>query len=329
MTAEICSTFEELTPDVVVDAVEEALKVPMAGFTHPLNSYINRVYEMQKSDGERVIAKFYRPGRWTRPMLEDEHKFVLECQSEEIPVVAPVELSNNSTIAEVSGIFFCVYPKRRGREWEALSDESWRRLGSVVGRLHMVGARRKAVNRVELHPARSTAKDIAQLLDGGLIGPKHRELFAQTCRDIIGTITPLFDEVQFIRVHGDCHCGNILERPGEGLLVIDFDDMAMAPPVQDLWMLLPDHTDQARREISLILEGYEMFCDFDDTTLKLIEPLRVMRLLYFLAWVSRQIKDPSFHRNFPNWGTDAFWSKEINDLRQQLNIIKVHLGNEV
>jgi len=325
MAFELCRNFEDLTPDRVVDAVENALGVPMAGFTHPLASYINRVYEMQQADGTRIVAKFYRPGRWERNALEDEHRFVLDCAREEIPVVPPLQLVDGGTLGEVDGIFFVVYPKRRGREWEAIADEDWRRLGNVIGRVHMVGARQEARDRVVLDPARSTAGDIRQLLDGGFVSDKYRQAFSDIAAEILDVITPLFEGVERIRLHGDCHGGNILDRPGEGLIVIDFDDMATGPPVQDLWMLLPDHADQCRREINLILEGYELFCEFDDMTLRLIEPLRVMRLLYFAAWVSRQTSDPNFRRNFPTWGDDAFWNKEVGDLRQQLTVIREHL----
>lgn len=310
----------------MLDAVEDGLGIDMTGLAHPLSSYINRVYEVQARDGVRYIAKFYRPGRWTRRAVQQEHEFVLECATEEIPVVAPLPLANDATLGETpDGILFTVYPKGLGRELEPVADEDWRRLGRVVGRMHTVGQRHDADARVVMHPRHSTTEDMKQLLDGDFVTPRHRQEFANLANLILDRIAPLFDDVERIRIHGDCHNGNLLERP-EGILVIDFDDMAMGPPVQDLWMLLPDHAKDSRRQINLILEGYEDFREFDDATLKLIEPLRVMRILYFLAWCSRQIEDPKFRHNFPHWGDDAFWSREINDLTRQLEVIDNHLA---
>lgn len=313
--------FTALTPDVLVDAVEAATGIPLLGFAHPLNSYINRVYELQSVDGQRIIAKFYRPGRWSRPALQDEHDFVLECAAAEIPVVAPEVLGDGDTLAEVSGICFAVTPKRAGRSFEPLEDEDWRRLGRIVGRIHTVGSRCAAGARVTLTPEVSTTADVAHLTESKLVSQRYRSGFAQLAEQVLSVITPVFSAAELIRVHGDCHYGNILERPGEGLMVIDFDDMAMGPPVQDLWLLLPDRTERCERELGLILDGYTMFRDFDRSTLRLIEPLRAMRMLYFLAWCSKQVDDPKFPLNFPNWGTDAFWAKETADLREQLSAI--------
>ena len=320
--------FQDLTPDILLTAVENALGLTMSGLAHPLASYINRVYETQAMDAARTrfIAKFYRPGRWSRAAIEEEHHFVLECAADEIPVVAPLHLEPGGTVGEVDGILFAIYPKRLGRALEPLADEDWRRLGRVVARLHTVGGRKDAPNRVWLHPAHSTTQDIAQLRDGDFVALKHQREFAEVTRDVLEMITPLFADLESIRIHGDCHPGNLLERPQEGILVIDFDDMAMGPPIQDLWMLLPEHALKARREIDLILEGYEDFREFDYASLRLIEPLRIMRILYFMAWCSRQIDDPKFRHHFPHWGSEAFWQREVADLRRQQQIIREHLG---
>lgn len=318
--------FRELTPDVVIGSVEEAMDIPFTALAHPLNSYINRVYELQSGDGTRYISKFYRPGRWSREALEEEHRFVAQCRDDEIPVVAPLTLADGSTLGDTdSGISFAVFPKRRGRELEPLCDEDWRRLGRAVGRMHVAGAVESAKHRPVLHPDRSTRLHVRQLLDSDVISAQHQREFESVCTEILDMICPAFEDVELQRVHGDCHSGNLLERPGEGILIIDFDDMALGPPVQDLWMLLPDYAEKARREINLILQGYEDFTEFDDRGLRLIEPLRVMRILYFMAWVSIQREDPMFHQRFPGWGTDAFWRKQIGDLQQQAEVIRTHL----
>ena len=306
-------------------AVEEALGIEMTGLATPLPSYINRVYEVQSVDEERFIPKFYRPGRWSREALQDEHDFVLECAEEEIPVIAPLKLSNGDTIHEADGIYFTIYPKRFGRQLEINTDEDWIRVGALLGRVHNVGARQEAHARTDIHPAKSTAGHIAHLLENGFITPNRQDAFSDVTARILELITDLFDDIEFIRIHGDCHCGNLLNRPGEGLMIIDFDDMMVGPPVQDMWLLLPDHAEKCRRELNLLLTGYNQFRDFEDHTIRLIEPLRAMRIIYFLAWCSTQINDFKFRSMYPEWGTDAFWQREINDLSHQLQVIQNHL----
>jgi Ser/Thr protein kinase RdoA (MazF antagonist) len=315
-----CGDFTALTPDVMLDAVEQALGARLTGLAQPHHSYINRVYELQTAKGDRLIAKFYRPGRWSREALLDEHRFVLECAAEEIPVVAPLVLAGQ-TLHETGGVSFAVFPKRWGRAFEATCDEDWRRLGRVLSRLHVIGARDEAPHRVVMHPAHSTTADIAQLREAGVVSSRQRADFFAVAQAVLEVIRDAFEDTPLQRIHGDCHRQNILERPGEGLMLIDFDDMVMGPVVQDLWMLLPDHLERSRREIGLILEGYETFREFDDRDLRLIEPLRAMRMLYFLAWCSRQSGDPNFAAKFPDWQTDAYWRQQCSDLRQQLAVL--------
>ncbi len=314
--------FENITPDILIDAVEKATGFPMTGLTAPLPSYINRVYEFQTKDGSRLIGKFYRPGRWSKEALAEEHLFIEDCASDEIPVISPLKLLHGSTLGTVESIHFAVFTKKLGREFEVAEEEDWRRLGRIIARIHIAGSRNKADTRVRLHPEVSTAQDISQLLEGGFISSKHVDAFKEVGQCLIDVSANLFHDVEFIRIHGDCHRGNLLYRPGEGIMVIDFDDMMMGPPVQDLWLLLPDHADKCEKEIELILEGYEMFRAFDRKTLKLIEPLRAMRIIYFLAWCSRQANDFKFKNNFPDWGSDGFWQREINDLNRQMQRIK-------
>jgi len=321
MTMSRCEDFTALTPDVMLDAVEQVLGTRLMGFAQPHNSYINRVYELQTAKGERLIAKFYRPGRWTREALLDEHAFLLECAAEEIPVVAPMAIAGG-TLGEAAGVFFALFPKRWGRAFEATCEEDWRRLGRILSRVHVVGQRQEAAHRVVMHPAHSTAADIAQLRQAEVVTPRQRPEFFRAADELLALILPCFDGVPLQRIHGDCHRQNILERPGEGLLLIDFDDMVMGPAVQDLWMLLPDAPERSQREIGLILEGYETFQEFDDRTLRLIEPLRAMRMLYFLAWCSRQSQDPNFATKFPDWSSEAYWRQQGSDLRRQLEVLQ-------
>jgi Ser/Thr protein kinase RdoA (MazF antagonist) len=324
----------------MIGAVEEAVGLPMTGLTSPLPSYINRVYEFQAREGTRLIAKFYRPGRWTRDALDQEHEFVSDCALDEIPVISPMVLKNGSTIGSTTGgstnggstnggstdgIYFAVFPKRFGRDFEVTEEEDWRRLGRVIARIHIAGSKKAAGNRVRLHPDVSTAEDVRQLVEGGFISARLAPDFKKVCGELLDICLELFEDIEFIRLHGDCHRGNIIYRPDEGLMVIDFDDMMTGPPVQDLWLLLPEHAVKCQEEIRMILEGYEMFRNFDRRTLRLIEPLRAMRIIYFLAWCSKQADDFKFKKNFPGWGSDGFWQKEIADLGRQLQTIKKDL----
>jgi Ser/Thr protein kinase RdoA (MazF antagonist) len=313
-------SFELLTPDEILSAVEQALGLRLTGLTITLPSYINRVYELRAVDGTKLIAKFYRPGRWGREAIEDEHRFVLDCQESELPVVAPMALAHKDTIGEHAGILFAIYPKRSGRQLEITNENDWSRLGSLIARLHLSGEQRPAASRVTINPRLSTFQDVERLCST-VVPDRLRGPFRDAACRIIEMSAPLFDGVERIRVHGDCHRGNILDRLEQGLLLIDFDDMAMGPPVQDLWLLLPDRAPQSIREIELFIEGYQLFRTFDRASLRCIEPLRAMRMIYFLAWCSRQVDDFQFRRNFPDWGSDAFWQKEINDLREQLGFI--------
>ncbi len=306
----------------MLDAVEQALGTRMTGLATPLPSYINRVYEVQTMDGERLIAKFYRPGRWSREALQDEHDFVQDCAEDEIPVIAPLAFDDGNTLHEADGIYFTIFPKRWGRQLELNSPKDWLRVGRLLGRVHVVGSRHDAEARTDLHPDESTAAHLDHLLENGFVTPRHKDAFHDVTGRILDCIAGLFDDAEFIRIHGDCHCGNLLNRPGEGLMMIDFDDMMVGPPVQDFWLLLPGRVDECRRELSLLLRGYEQFREFDDTTLRLVEPLRAMRIIYFLAWCSRQVNDYKFRTMYPEWGSDAFWQREVTDLTHQLQLIE-------
>jgi Ser/Thr protein kinase RdoA (MazF antagonist) len=314
-------SFENLTPDCILDAVEEAMGINLTGLTAPLPSYINRVYELEAGTGERMIAKFYRPGRWERPALQDEHDFVGDCAADEVPVVAPLKMVDGHTIGEYDGILFSVFPKRSGRDMDLHTDEGWRRLGSLVGRIHLAGSRRPAVNRLQMHPTTTTIPEVAQLIDGGFIEGYQSDRFKDVTSRIIDIGLREFEGVELQRIHGDCHRANILERPDEGLMVIDFDDMVMGPPVQDIWLLLPDHANRTRHQINQILTGYEQFMEFDDRSLRLVEILRAMRIIYFLSWCSTQIDDYRFQNNFPDWGSSTFWQREVADLEHQYQAI--------
>ncbi|MBN2618833.1 MAG: serine/threonine protein kinase [Spirochaetales bacterium] len=316
----MCS-FDDLTPDKVIKCAEDSLGFRFSGYLHPLPSYINRVYEIESSLGERYIIKFYRPGRWSLDAILDEHDFILDCYEAEIPVVPPLKLIGDGTISEIDGIYFGIFNKRSGRLIEIKNDEEWIRLGAIIGRMHQVGNVYDAENRVVLHPSYSTKDDIAFLIDNNLIPEPYLSRFLTITNKIMEIITPLFANVPLQRIHGDCHAGNILEREKDGLMLIDFDDMVTGPKIHDLWLLLPGYIEDCRLEMDLLIEGYTQFSHFNNSDLKLIEPLRVMRMIYFTSWCGSQIDDLKFRHNFPEWGTPGFWEQEINDLETQLKVI--------
>ena len=323
MTAE---NFDKLTPDIMIDAVERALGCPMRGLAAPLPSYINRVYEFETVENQRIIAKFYRPGRWKRDAIEAEHRFVADCAADDIPVISPLLLPSGKTLAETDdGIIFTVFPKRFGREVEINDADAWRRIGMVIARMHLAGARAEAPERLLLDPRTTTAEQMRHLLDGKYVTGMYHDAFERVVSELLEIIDPLFEDIEYIRIHADLHRANILERPDEGLMIIDFDDMMEGPPVQDLWLLLPEHLHKSRHELNLILGGYTQLRDFEFETIRLIEPLRAMRIIYFLSWCSTQIDDYKFRHNFPDWGSDAFWRREISDLEHQLQLVKKNI----
>jgi Ser/Thr protein kinase RdoA (MazF antagonist) len=315
--------FSALTPERVLDTVEEALRQRCTGIIRPLPSYINRVYSIELASGESVVAKFYRPGRWTREALCDEHAFVTACAADEIPVIAPMAFEDGSTLGETEGVFFALFPKRGGRPIEPADpgDTLWSRLGSLLARIHRVGERQGACARITLGPYTSTASDLDYLIDNGFLDTREAQRLEAFGHALLEAIAPMFEGKETIRLHGDCQHTNVLERPETGLFLIDFDDMMNGPPVQDLWMLLPGRQDDVREETDQLIEGYELFRPFDRGSLCLIEPLRAMRMIYYLAWCARQARDAAFLQNHPGWGSHAFWMKEIGDLENQLSVI--------
>ncbi len=309
--------FSCLTPDTVINAVEDATGERCTSLCRPLNSYINRVYEVGLAGGGFVIAKFYRPGRWGRDALQDEMDFLHELHEAEVPVVPPIPGNGGALLHDLSGIWFAVFPKKGGRPVDSPTRDEWVQLGRLIARVHAVGASRMPRDRIRLHPQHSSMEHLGYILGSGTVSSQFMDAYERTVREVIDLITPCFDGVETFRIHADCHFANILHRPDEGYHLLDFDDMAVGPAVQDLWMILPDRAARARDEINLFLEGYETFMSFPYDTLDLIEPLRAMRFIHYTAWCARQKADGKYARLPEDWGCDAFWRQEVNDLVTQ------------
>ncbi len=315
-------TYQTLTPPLVVAAVEAALGVALQPMAVSLPSYVNRVYRLTTESDERYVVKFYRPGRWSVAALRDEHAFVCACADEEVPVVAPLRLASGDTLGEAGGMHFAVYPCRGGRPFDADTPEVWARLGHLVGRVHEVGARAEAPHRRVLHPTGSTLADLEYLTDQGHVQEADADRLEAIGGDLLDLAAPLFDDVPVLRLHGDCQRTNVLERPGEGLLLIDFDDMVTGPAVQDLWLFLPDDPSACQPAIEAFLSAYEAFQPFDRRTLALIEPLRAMRMIHYLAWCARQAGDYTFREAHPEWGTRPFWRTTLDELEAQVDVVR-------
>jgi Ser/Thr protein kinase RdoA (MazF antagonist) len=276
------------------------------------------------------VVKFYRPGRWTREAILEEHGFLADCAAAELPVVLPIEDPEGSTLPEIGlegkdggelSFLLALFPKSGGRNFEPETTEDWLRLGSLVGRLHAVGGKRKAQHRLSLDPALGRSY-LQELLDARLIHPECRGEFEELANAGLAMAETRLAGLPLQRVHGDLHRGNILDRPGKGLVLVDFDDMVMGPAVQDLWLLLPGRRQECGRELALLSEGYEDFAFLDPASYGAIESLRLLRMLYFLCWRARQRQDYWFAKEFPDWGGRAFWLTEVEDLRDQVDCLQ-------
>lgn len=323
--------FPELGPETVLNCVEKALQTPCSNLCRQLNSYINRVFEIETADGRGLVVKFYRPGRWSRAALQDEHDFLLELHEQEIPVIAPLILQSGGTLGEHGSCFFSVFPRCGGRSYDEFDEEQWLEVGRLLGRCHAIGAVHPSRDRITMAPESSTKEQVDFILNSGLISqPVVAARFESLAQELLHEIGPLFSELHLSRIHGDCHFSNIIYRPGESFFLIDFDDMVMGPPVQDLWMLLPGTPRESLLEIDLFLEGYETFHHFDKRTLRLIEPLRAMRFIHYIAWLGHQYLADGAAPILPDFASADYWQMETNDLEDQLKRIRkkdTDLGN--
>jgi Ser/Thr protein kinase RdoA (MazF antagonist) len=318
--------FYELTPDRILDAVE-AWGLRPTGRCLALASMENRVYQVEidldqpprtPSDAYRVI-KFYRPGRWSDEQILDEHRFLLDLTAEEVAVVAPLPMPEGSTLARVPavGISAAVFPRKGGRAPDELGNEELARLGRLIARVHGVGTTRSAKARCKLDVDGYLATDLAIVLASDRLAPSVADGYRSVVEAIFTTARPWFDSVEFQRIHGDCHLGNVLWGT-DGPMLVDFDDMVTGPCVQDLWLLVPGRDSEALAKREVLLAAYEQMREFDRTSLRLVEPLRAIRVVHFSAWIARRWEDPAFQRAFPDFATERYWYEELTVLREIL-----------
>jgi Ser/Thr protein kinase RdoA (MazF antagonist) len=314
--------YEGLDPGVVIAAVE-SLGLLCDGRLLALNSFENRVYRIGQETGPALVAKFYRPGRWTDAAIVEEHEFSAELAHSGLSVVAPLTIDSR-TLHEHAGFRFAVFPLQGGRAPELGVRENLRHLGQCLGRLHAIGARKPFADRPTLSLAEQGDAAVDCILDGEWLPPELEENFAVLADALLDAAEQrwaLAEPVANLRLHGDCHPGNLLWRDDRAHFV-DLDDCCNGPAMQDLWMLLSGTPAEQQQQLEWLLEGYRVFAEFDPMQRHLIEPLRTLRLLHYHAWIARRWHDPAFPAAFPWFGDPRHWEEVIGQMQEQLSALQ-------
>jgi Ser/Thr protein kinase RdoA (MazF antagonist) len=310
--------YATLTPDRMLDALAGVGLRP-DGRLLGLNSYENRVYQAWMDEGPPLVVKFYRPERWSDAQILEEHAFALELAERELPVVAPLAIDGR-TLNEFEGFRFAVYPRRGGRSPELEDARTLEWIGRFLGRIHATGAVRGFKQRPALDIGSHGTEPREWLLASKLVPADVLEAWKAATALALEGVRRCYDragKAKGIRLHGDCHSGNILWTD-EGPHFVDLDDSRTGPAVQDLWMLLSGDRASMTRQISDVLAGYEQFHEFDPSELALVEALRTLRLLHYSAWIARRWDDPAFPAAFPWFGTQRYWQDRILEMREQI-----------
>jgi Ser/Thr protein kinase RdoA (MazF antagonist) len=335
LPASLDAPYAGLDPASVLDALNAAGFIP-DGRLLQLNSYENRVYQAPLEDGRVVVAKFYRPGRWSDAQIAEEHAFAQELSSAEIPVVPPLPLTAGESVmvdAECAtlGFYeppgeqafrFCVSERRAGRAPELEQPETLAWIGRLLARMHAVGRREPFAHRRTLDIATFGRGPRQRLIDAGFVDPELDRGWIAASDAALQEVEEAFGRhgaPRLLRLHGDCHAGNVLWREDSGPHFVDLDDCCMGPAIQDLWMLLPGERGAVEAALHHLLDGYRDFQDFDDRELLLIEPLRTLRMIHHSAWLAERWRDPAFPIAFPWFASPAYWNQQTIDLREQID----------
>lgn len=313
--------YERLTPDLVLDAIESCGYLTDARVL-ALNSYENRVYQVGIEGTQPLIAKFYRPERWSNQQIIEDHEFTLALFDLEIPVVPPIVSANAETLHEYEGFRFALYPRQGGHAPNLDDFDALLSLGRVLGRMHALGQSRPFLYREAVNVDNYARSSYQFLLDNDFIPKSLLASYQSLGADLLTRVDQIFAAIPYrsIRLHGDCHPGNILWRDDNAHFV-DFDDARNGPAIQDLWMLLSGDRQQQTLQLSEILDGYQEFCDFDMAELGLIEALRTLRIMHYSAWLARRWQDPAFPYHFPWFNTERYWGEHILQLREQMAVL--------
>jgi len=308
--------YAQLLPDTVIESIE-LTGLRCNGSIQPLNSYENRVYQIGLDDGF-VVAKFYRPGRWSDAAILEEHAFALELAAAEIPVVAPM-VFDGTTLLTNDGYRFAVFPRRGGRWPELGSREDRLWMGRFIGRIHALGAVCAFEHRESLSIERFGYEPVAELLENDWLPDHLIAGYEAIATELLDEIEHIFAEhgaYRELRIHGDCHPGNVLWTD-DGPHFVDLDDCMNGPAVQDLWLFLSGNREEMTTQLTDLLEGYSQFADFDYRQLRLIEALRTLRIVHYTAWIARRWDDPAFPRAFPWFTENKYWEEHVLTLREQ------------
>lgn len=315
-------TYSILTPDCVMNALD-SLGCHSDGRLLALNSYENRVYQVGMEEGSPLVAKFYRPERWTNAAILEEHAFVQELVEREIPVV-PALVLGGKTLHTFEGFRFAVFPKHGGRAPELEDRDTLEWMGRFLGRIHAIGALKPFQHRPTLDIASFGVEPLDFLLTNNFIPADLDAAYRSVTEQALAGVRYCFERagsnVRALRLHGDCHAGNVLWTD-DGPHFVDFDDSRMGPAVQDLWMLLSGERADMARQLNDVLAGYEDFYDFDSCELHLVEALRTLRLIHYSAWLAQRWDDPAFKQAFPWFNTQHYWQDRILELREQIALM--------
>ena len=315
-------SYQDLTPDVLLNAVD-SVGFRCDGRLFALNSYENRVYQIGMEDGSQLVAKFYRPQRWSNAAILEEHAFSIELAEREIPVVAPLLNASGTTLHEFEGYRFALYPRRPGRMPELDSPDTLQWMGRFIARIHAVGAIEPFVHRPVLDVASFGDMPFQFIMNGGFIPPDLELAYRSLVEDVLQRVRACYarvPNVTNIRLHGDCHPGNVLWT-GDGPHFVDFDDCRMGPAIQDLWMLLSGDRAEMSLQLRHVMDGYFEFHDFDLAELHLLEALRSLRMIHYSGWLALRWDDPAFKACFPWFNTQRYWEEQILGLREQAALL--------
>ncbi|MGH8278650.1 MAG: serine/threonine protein kinase [Gammaproteobacteria bacterium] len=314
--------YQDLVPDTILAAVESTGRLA-DGTLLALNSYENRVYQVGIEDAAPVIVKFYRPGRWSDAAILEEHGFLEELAVAEVPVVAPLRATDGTSLYRYAGYRFALFPRQGGRTPDLERPEELEWLGRFIGRMHAVGAARRFQHRLTLDVETFGLQPREFLLQGTFLPLELAPRYREVTELLLAGVTRCFARVGnfgSIRLHGDCHPGNLLWTDG-GPHFVDFDDCLSGPAVQDLWMLLSGERAAVQEQLGHVLQGYRQFADFDARELNLVEALRSLRMLHYAAWIARRWSDPAFPRAFPWFDAPRYWEEHIQSLREQVPLL--------
>jgi Ser/Thr protein kinase RdoA (MazF antagonist) len=313
--------FSLLTPDLIIDGLESAGFSVASGLL-PLNSYENRVYQFHDDNNQRFVTKFYRPQRWSKETILEEHQFALELAEHELPLVAPLVI-NGASLFEYADYLFAVFPCRGGRIFEVDNLDQLEWMGRFLGRIHAVSATNTFKHRATMSTDTMLKQAKAQIIMSDFV-PKSLNIAFFTVLDQVTEMASEQYQSQnknLIRLHGDCHAGNILWTDA-GPHFVDLDDCVMGPAIQDLWMMLSGDRQQQLLQLDTLLSGYEEFFSFESSQLNLIESLRTMRLVNYIAWLCKRWQDPAFPHNFPWFNTEKYWEQQILILKEQFSALQ-------